>query len=337
MTRIAAATLAILFALAALPALAQTNPFGQGVPPVSKPAFSGAAGRAQAAPAAAERPASWWQTVMAVERDLRRRLAGAVRGVKRGDTLPAAIALMTVSFLYGIIHAVGPGHGKAVISSYVLANKATLRRGILLSFLAGLLQAFSAVAIFTVLVVIMNAILRDSQVMDRLDMVSALLIAAAGLWFFVGHVRRLGARGAVADSGHTHHGHARDETCGCEHSHAPDARALAQRLSLRQSAAIVFAVGIRPCTGALMALLMSWQLAVFWAGVAATFIMALGTSITVSALASLAAGSRAAAVGIADSRWTGRIHNAVAIGGSLLVMLIGLGLLWDSFGPRRPF
>ena len=88
---------------------------------------------------------------------------------------------------------------------------------------------------------------------------------------------------------------------------------------------------------AVMALLMSWQLAVFWAGVAATFIMALGTSITVSALASLAAGSRAAAGGVADSRGTGRIHNVAAIGGSLLVMLIGMALLWDSFGPRRPF
>jgi ABC-type nickel/cobalt efflux system permease component RcnA len=339
MIRTLAATLLTLLVLAALPAAAQNHPFRQGGASVSKPAWPGTAGGQQAAPAASEGPAGWWQTVMAVERDLRRRLARSVRAVKQENTLAAAIALMAISFFYGIIHAVGPGHGKAVISSYVLANKATLRRGIILSFLAGLMQAASAVAIFTALVVILNAILRDSQLLNRIDIVSALLIAAAGLWFLVGHVRRLAARRASGGEGdgRGHHDHQQGETCGCGHSHAPDASALAGRLSLRQSAAIVFAVGIRPCTGALMALLMSWQLAVFWAGVAATFIMALGTSITVSALAALAAGSRGAVTGAAGSRWAGRIHDAIAVGGSLLVLLIGLGLFWDAIGPRRPF
>ena len=338
MIRILAAIFALALALAAVPAAAQTSPFGQGAQSAPKAAWPGPGAKSQAVPAATESSAGWWQTILAIERDLRKRLADSVRRVKDSDMLPAAMALMAVSFIYGIIHAAGPGHGKAVISSYVLANKATLRRGIILSFFAGLLQAFSAITIFTVLVIIMNAVLRDSQIMHRFDMASALLIATAGLWFLTVHLRRLASnmapRPALAGAGHVHR---HDEACGCGHSHAPDARMLAGSPSLRQSAAIVFAVGIRPCTGALMVLLMSWQFGVFWAGVAATFIMALGTAITVSALASLAVGSRAAVVRLSDSRWTDRIYDFAAVGGSLLVVLIGLGLFWDTLGPQRPF
>jgi nickel/cobalt exporter len=58
----------------------------------------------------------------------------------------AGFILVAVSFLYGVFHAAGPGHGKAVISSYVLANGATVRRGITLSFLAAIVQAITAAA-----------------------------------------------------------------------------------------------------------------------------------------------------------------------------------------------
>ena len=58
----------------------------------------------------------------------------------------AVWGLLGLSFLYGIFHAAGPGHGKAVISSYVVANEETWRRGVVLSFASALLQAFVAVA-----------------------------------------------------------------------------------------------------------------------------------------------------------------------------------------------
>jgi nickel/cobalt exporter len=68
-----------------------------------------------------------------------RALAGLIRAAKTNGS--AYWGLMGISFAYGIFHAAGPGHGKAVISSYLLANEETWRRGIVLSFASALLQA----------------------------------------------------------------------------------------------------------------------------------------------------------------------------------------------------
>ena len=72
-----------------------------------------------------------------------RALSAAVRASRTdGSALPW---LATLSFVYGVLHAAGPGHGKAVLAAYMVANRRALRRGIALSFLAALLQAAVAV------------------------------------------------------------------------------------------------------------------------------------------------------------------------------------------------
>ena len=81
-----------------------------------------------------------------------RELSGLIRAAKSDGT--ALWGLMGVSFAYGIFHAAGPGHGKAVISSYLVANEETWRRGVTLSFASALLQALTAVVIVGVAAVL---------------------------------------------------------------------------------------------------------------------------------------------------------------------------------------
>src|ERR1700704_4174875 len=69
----------------------------------------------------------------------------------------AVWSLLSISFLYGIFHAAGPGHGKAVISSYVVANEETWRRGVALSFASALLQALVAVVVVGVASALLSA------------------------------------------------------------------------------------------------------------------------------------------------------------------------------------
>ena len=57
----------------------------------------------------------------------------------------AVAGLFGISFLYGVFHAAGPGHGKAVISSYLFANNETWRRGVVLSCASAMLQALVAI------------------------------------------------------------------------------------------------------------------------------------------------------------------------------------------------
>ena len=95
---------------------------------------------------------------MAKQAEFYRGLSGTIRAAKQDGT--AVWGLFGLSFLYGVFHAAGPGHGKAVISSYMVANDETWRRGVVLSFASALLQALVAVAIVGVAAALLNATAR---------------------------------------------------------------------------------------------------------------------------------------------------------------------------------
>ena len=117
----------------------------------------------------------------------------------------------------------------------------------------------------------------------------------------------------------------------------PDPRDLEKDWSLGKAAAIVLAVGIRPCSGAIFILVFALTQGLYWAGIGATFAMALGTAMTVSVLATAAVMFRNATLRYSGSRWTTGIYDTAAIAGSCLVIFFGIGLLLNSLGPVRPF
>jgi nickel/cobalt transporter (NicO) family protein len=277
---------------------------------------------------------------------MQRELAANVRRLKSGNAIAAALALAGLSFLYGVVHAVGPGHGKAIISSYVIANEETVRRGVMISFLAAAMQAVTAVALVGVLLIAMSATgLQVNAWANQLESVSYALIALVGLYLLSTQLMRLwrrsrdgnAAQTAAIDDHHHHHHHDHEhgEACG----HIVDARELAGPFSWRRVMAVVFSVGIRPCTGAILVLVFALTQGLFWAGVAATFAMALGTAITVAVLATLALVSRELALklGGANAMWANAVWTTCAIGGALIIFLFGSLLFIASLGPARPF
>jgi nickel/cobalt transporter (NicO) family protein len=313
------------------PASAQSGPPSAFSPPQAAPRAQGAFGFLM----------TW---VAETQQRMQRELAASVKRLKSGNAIAAALALAGLSFLYGIVHAVGPGHGKAIISSYVVANEETVRRGVMISFLAAAMQALTAVALVGVLLIAMNATgLQVNAWANQLESVSYALIALVGLYLLSTQLMRLWrrSRGSKAeqtaiDDHHHHHHHPHDhEAC----SHIVDARQLTGPFSWRKAMAVVFSVGIRPCTGAILVLVFALTQGLFWAGVAATFAMALGTAITVAVLASLALGSRELALrlGVGNSAWAEAVWTTCAIGGALVIFLFGSLLFIASLGPARPF
>ena len=296
-------------------------------------------------PAATE-SGSFWQRSLAglhdTQRDLHRRLAVAVRGLQEGGTAAAAF-LMGISLLYGVFHAVGPGHGKAVISAYLLANESAVRRGVLLAFLASLLQGLSAILLVGVLSILLDMAgvkVRDS--VSYLETASYGLVALVGAWLLASLLRR------ALDRRRRQHHHDPDHGPGCGHDHLPNPALLAsataadERRSLAgavsKAAGIVLAVGVRPCSGAVLVLLFALAHGVFLAGVAATFAMAFGTAVTVSALAVLTLYSKRlalAAVG-ANGRWVETAYSGFAVLGAGLLLLLGAALFWASLGASAP-
>lgn len=253
-------------------------------------------------------------------------LSAAIRAWKENGT--AAWMLMGLSLAYGVFHAAGPGHGKAVISAYLFASGETLKKGIMLSFAAALVQALSAIVLVTILAMVLGA---TAQAMDdvalTLERASYALMVGVGLWLLWRKGRglwallgqRLGWAGP--DLAHVH-----DAECGHVHAPIPDAR---QPWSLRSAAGTVFAIGVRPCTGAIIVLVFALAQGVFIAGIASTFAMALGTAVTVSLIATLAVTAKGAAVRLAapGSFGAALALRSLEVFAALAVLAFGLTLL----------
>ncbi len=179
-------------------------------------------------PPPAEGIAGW---LLAKQAEFYRMLSGTIRAAKTDGS--AVWLLMGISFAYGIFHAAGPGHGKAVISSYLVANEETWKRGIALSFASAFIQALVAVLLVGIAAALLNA---TKATMDRavwwIEVVSYALIALVGArllwtkgraflseWAMLRAPKTLGAAATVAHD--HHHGHQPPSWPRHHHDHAP--------------------------------------------------------------------------------------------------------------------
>jgi nickel/cobalt exporter len=284
--------------------------------------------------------------VLAKQAEFYRMFSGLIRASKSDGR--AAYTLLGISFLYGIFHAAGPGHGKAVISSYLVANDETWRRGIVLSFASAILQAFTAIALVGIAAVLLGATAKAmGNTVRIIEIVSYGLIVLIGLRLLWVKGRaflkllRAGAHehqphGHAHDHGHHHHGHAHDvhhdhgdEASAWGHAHAPEPRELTGQHWLRHGLSAIIAVGLRPCSGAIIVLVFALAQGLFWIGVASTFLMGLGTAITVAAIATLAVGARGLAGRFANAKpGAGIIFiRGLETAAALVIIVFGVALL----------
>ena len=280
--------------------------------------------------------------------------------IRRAKSDGSAVwTLLLISFAYGVFHAAGPGHGKAVISSYLVANQETARRGIALSFASALLQALVAIAIVGVGAFLLNVTAKTMCGAERaIEIASYGLIAAFGarlVWIKGGSfILALQAApvGAVAVAGHAHdhghhhhdhgahdHGHDHDHVhdAHCGHSHGPEPGELAGPGGWRRGLAAVLTVGVRPCSGAILVLVFALAQGLFWAGILATLLMGVGTAITVATIAVIAVSAKDLAQRLSRGREGSGvlIMRGIEFGAAGLVLLLGAGLLFGYIVAER--
>ena len=287
-----------------------------------------------------------------------RQLTSAVRAWKENPW--HAWLLLGLSFAYGVFHALGPGHGKAVLAGYVLANRETLRNAATLSMIASMVQALVAIALVGMAAGILNltgAML--TQITGWLELGAYALLTGLGFWLVYKHVvrvigqafmtrRKLGAHSEhhhghhpvhhhPDDPAHTHehmhehtHPHTHDlHACSsCGHTHLPAPEMVAGKLNLRKAIAAIIAIGLRPCSGAILVLVFALSQQMFWAGAGAALALGLGTGLTVATLAMGSVGARALTESAAGSRHQ-RVGQLVGllIQGAASIMVLAFGLL----------
>ena len=319
----AALLFALLVALVLYPDLAFAQGFGPpgGGGPKATPFGLGGGG----AP-----PSGITGFILAKQSEFYRSLVQAVRAAKQDGH--ATFLLAGLSFAYGVFHAAGPGHGKAVISSYLLADGGTLRRGAVLSLAAGMVQAVAAILFVGILALVLGATaVSMAQAMTVVEVAAYGGIGLFGLYLAIVKGRAL----VAAARGDAAHIHAAD--CDCGDSHAPDPMLLAGQGGWKRAAVAVVSAGARPCSGAILVLTFALSQGVFMSGVAAAFAMGLGTAATVTAIAAIAVYGKRLAVRIAgrDTKWSVMARLGVELGAALLVMLFGFGLLTGYLESER--
>lgn len=218
------------------------------------------------------------------QRRIQQALSTSLRDIQSGSGSLALWTLATVCFGYGVVHTLGPGHGKAVVVAYFLDS--TRPRAWIEGIFAGAWIAFTHTLAALLLAGALKlfysvGLLGALREVRNVEIVSYVLILLVGFWrLWAGITGRLhehdhGDGHDHAHHGHDHHGHGHDH-----HHHAPSApprRTIAGWLLLT-------AAGIAPCAGALVVILLSAALGVLWAGVVGVIAIALGMAITLAAI-----------------------------------------------------
>lgn len=288
--------------------------------------------------------------VIEQQREFHRELTGLLASLKDEHRSTVVFGLLGSSFAYGVFHAAGPGHGKAVLTAYLFSNGASVRRGLGLATAASFLQGVVALALVYGLVVLGGLLPRDSQAAAAwAERISFALVALVGAYLLLRSVTSLRRRLYAApgdgphEHGHTHthtHAHAHAHThAHCGHDHFPSPEMAERATDLRAACGLVLSIGLRPCSGAIIVLVFAQALGLAWAGVGAVVAMSAGTALAVAALALLAVGARGFALSIAGSsgsRHLGVATDLLALFGGLFIVAVGLALLSGSFEPRHP-
>lgn len=217
------------------------------------------------------------------QREVQQGMAGYLRRLRAGDWT-ALSGLWGLCFAYGFFHAAGPGHGKLLIGGYGLGAQVPVLRLSGLALASSLAQAGTAVALVYAGVFLLG--LTRQAMVGIADQIMAPAsygaIALVGLWLVWRGLRRWQRLGrSVSVDSHSHSGDGPCPSCG--HRHAPTPQEAAHVRSWREALVLVAAVAIRPCTGALFLLILTWRMGLDMAGIAGAFIMGLGTaSVTVA-------------------------------------------------------
>ncbi len=262
------------------------------------------------------------------QQDVQNGLARGLRALKQGET-GALLTLLSLCFAYGFFHAAGPGHGKVILGGYGLSQNIPLRRLSILAVASSLAQSATAI----VLVLGGLSLLEWGRVQmtditeDVLAPLSYGLIALVGLWLALRGLRKLRSHASQEHA----HSHSHDGTCSsCGHKHGPTLDEAAQATTLRDGLAIIGAVAIRPCTGAIFLLLLTWRMDLMAAGIGGVIAMGLGTATVTLAVALAAVTFRASTLAQINSTLGLRLAAGLEILGGTLIVLVTSQLLWRA-------
>ena len=265
------------------------------------------------------------RALLTFQREANRMIAQHMRAIRDGETSTPLMIGVLLALAYGVLHALGPGHGKVIVVSYFLSRDAQIMRG----FLMGLQIAVCHVLSAAVVVALADVVLRQAfggapGEVAGVRLASYGLIALIGVAMTGQALRRsyLRRQGIEVSDACCDHGHASPIE---HHGHTDPGRRVEQGV-------LSLGVGLVPCTGAVLILLYAIANDILFAGVLLVVAIAAGMALTMGALGvlSIVARNAVAARVEAGGNGPGRLAIAMDYAGALAITALGGGLFWAT-------
>lgn len=288
-----------------------------------------------------------WQKVFNTE------LSGSLNALSDHQN-KAGLTLVFISFLYGVFHAVGPGHGKFILTSYLSLEKTRLNQAMKITFASALVQGLVAVSLVTVIVVIFTLSRQYFNLtLKWVERGSFTIMILLGLYWCYQVFKQMKKASKPKIKSirfsqqpmlqkipqkrplvqHTHHVH--DEHCGCGHKHLPTSNEMQKAKDWKTQLMLILSIGVRPCSGAILVLFLSYTLDLYFWGVISALVMAIGTGFTLSLFAYLVIVARNKAVTVSGWYFSAQINRNVVLllkfGLGVALILLGVTLFHSSF------
>ncbi|WP_031481568.1 nickel/cobalt transporter [Maridesulfovibrio frigidus] len=244
-----------------------------------------------------------------LQKDLRSKMTGFARDVKKDSFGTSFWLFLLFSFAYGVVHAIGPGHGKSVVCAYFISRRGTIRTAAFMSWAITLVHVGSATVTVCVAYLLLSSGMSGFENFNRhLQTASFGLVMLIGLWLFLSTLISAFKK--------------KNE----EYS-AP-----AKCASLKEITSVAFVTGLVPCPGAAIILVYTLSTGILWAGLIAMLFLATGMALTTSLFAFAAAKTRTAMDHASRGRKTQIIYTTLSLAGSLIIILFGTLMLSSHLG-----
>lgn len=248
--------------------------------------------------------------VAMLQRTIKQKMVHFARDIRQQPLGRSFWAFMLLSFAYGVVHALGPGHGKIYTCSYFLSRPGTFKKALLFGNLTMLMHVISGAALILFGAMVLNTsgamtLENSGAVLERFSY--GILV---GVGLFIG--------GKVIHEMRSGHGH---------HHECPE------RANLKSLVITALAVGIVPCPGAALILLFSLTLGILAAGLWGMLCIAVGMAITTSLFAFSTIVFRKTFLSLVEGndRMVTGIYGLLSLGGALCIFLLGLLLFLGTF------
>ena len=290
--------------------------------------------------------------VMEWQKSFNQQLSAALTGLSE-NRQQAGITLIIISFLYGVFHAVGPGHGKFILTSYLSLEKTKLNQAMKISLLSALAQGLVAILLVSIIVVAFT--LSRSYFNLTLKWVergSFVLMILFGVYWCYQAVKAFKRKSVTVPKIHKisvislqknnkitplikPQSHLHTENCGCGHQHLPSSTQIHQAKDWKAQAMIILSIGARPCSGAILVLFLAYTLDIYVWGMLSALAMAIGTGMTLTLFAWLVILARNKAIRLSMwyiSEQTGQhMVLVLKILAGMVLIIFGTTLFHSSF------